>query len=197
MPKETAVETVETPENIVEPLETIVSTVETVEPVHQSNYVKHSIFRPSVYQRQIVVNNGNDLVFETGLETPNAQQLLKQYGIRTSDNSMFPNNNQLPIYGDFSAFKEFGDRFNLYHSCIDQFNALPSDVRKEFDNDVVKFSEYVNSTEFDITKVMSKGYLEKVYKPKLEEVKFKSEYEQYLKNVAKKEMSVSNTKTNL
>ena len=152
-------------------------------------YVKHSIFKPSFHQRKKVINTGENILFENPLEARSPQEVLEAYGIRRRDTSMFPNNSNLPSYGDFSEFIDLGDRVNVYLSCKEQFEALPSEVRKDFNNSLDEFTKYINSNDFDVTRLMSKEYKEKVYEPKLRKDKRDKAYAEYLKQKQDEEMN--------
>lgn len=135
------------------------------------------------------------MVFESPNEIKSPQEIMDLYGMYSRDTSMFPNNELVPQYGDFASFKNFEDRANLVADCRQQFDALPSEVRSKFDNDIFKFAEYVNSEDFDYEHVMSDGYKQKVWYPmkeKLEtEAKLKMEefdYKQYLYRKSKEEI---------
>lgn len=154
-----------------------------------NRYEKHSIYRPSRFQEQVLVNRAPDKLFRNPLEAIDPDDALKKYGLKLSkDSSMFPNNRNLPAYGDFSEFKELGDRVNLYYQCKEQFDALPNEVRKEFDYDLDKFTKYVNSPDFDITRVMTKEYKEKVHDPRIKEIERQKAYAEYVKQQQEKEM---------
>ena len=186
--KETAIELVETSND-----EIIVDdellTNEIVEPVtHKTRYVKHSIFKPSIHQAKKIINKGENMVFENPYEAKDPQEVLKQYGIRRSDSSMFPNNTDLPKYGDFSEFQDFGDRVNLYLNCKDQFEALPSEIRKEFNHDLGTFTKYVTSKDFDITRLMTSDYKKDVYEPMINKQKHEKAYAEYIKKQQEKEL---------
>lgn len=162
---------------------------EIVEPlILQTRYVKHSIFKPSIHQAKKIINKGENMVFENPYEAKDPQEVLKQYGIRRSDSSMFPNNTDLPKYGDFSEFQDFGDRVNLYLNCKDQFEALPSEIRKEFNHDLGNFTKYVTSKDFDITRLMTSEYKKDVYEPMIKKQKHDKAYAEYIKNQQEKEL---------
>ena len=162
---------------------------ETVEPeLPKTKYVKHSIFKPSIHQAKKIINKGENMVFENPYEAKDPQEILKQYGIRRSDSSMFPNNSDLPKYGDFSEFQDFGDRVNLYLNCKDQFEALPSEIRKEFNHDLGNFTRYVTSNDFDITRLMTSEYKKEVYEPMIKKKQHEKAYAEYIKNQQEKEL---------
>lgn len=169
--------------------ENIESLTETEQLAPTPLYVKHSIFKPSIYQRKKTVNNGDSMLFENPDEARSPQEILEAYGIRRRDDSMFPNNTNLPQYGDFSEFRELGDRVNLYLNCKEQFEALPSEVRKEFNNDLSAFTNYVNSKDFDVTRLMTKEYKSKVYDVELAKAKRDKAYAEYLKQKQDEEMN--------
>lgn len=52
---------------------------------------------------------------------------------------------QNPIWGDFSRSRELQDAFVIVEKAQLQFNALDADVRNEFENDPVKFLEFVEN----------------------------------------------------
>lgn len=158
-------------------------------PCDSLRYEKHSIYKPSRFQEQVLVNRAPDKLFRNPLEAIDPDDALKKYGLKLSkDSSMFPNNKNLPAYGDFSEFRELGDRVNLYLQCKEQFDALPNEVRKEFDYDLDKFTKYVNSPDFDITRVMTKEYKEKVHNPRIKEIERQKAYAEYVKQQQEKEM---------
>lgn len=186
--KETAIELDET-SNFMEEVEKALLSNEIVEPINQkSRYVKHSIFKPSIHQAKKIINKGENMVFENPYEAKDPQEVLKQYGIRRSDSSMFPNNTDLPKYGDFSEFQDFGDRVNLYLNCKDQFEALPSEIRKEFNHDLGNFTRYVTSKDFDITRLMTSDYKKEVYEPLIKRKNHEKAYAEYIKNKQEKEL---------
>ena len=162
---------------------------EIVEPVTlKTRYVKHSIFKPSIHQAKKIINNGENMVFENPYEAKDVQKVLKQFGIRRSVSSMFPNNTDLPKYGDFSEFQDFGDRVNLYLNCKDQFEALPSEIRKEFNHDLGNFTRYVTSNNFDITRLMTSEYKKDVYEPMIKKQQHEKAYAEYIKNQQEKQL---------
>lgn len=50
-------------------------------------------------------------------------------------------------YGDFTNVQTYQDALNKIMLAENQFNALPADLRKRFDNDPVAFVEYVTNPE--------------------------------------------------
>lgn len=48
-----------------------------------------------------------------------------------------------PMYGDFAAVEDFHDAVNRVQSAINDFGALPSELRKEFGNDPGKLLEFL------------------------------------------------------
>lgn len=190
MSKESAVEVeVSVEENQQNDEVNIESLTETEQAAPAPLYVKHSVFKPSFHQKKKTINTSDSMLFENPFDARSPQEVLESYGIRRRDDSMFPNNTNLPQYGDFSEFRELGDRVNIYLSCKEQFESLPSEVRKEFDNDLSKFTKYVNSKDFDITRVMSKDYRENVYEPQLRKQKRDKAYADYLRKKQDEEMN--------
>ena len=161
---------------------------EVAEPAPAQRFIKANIFKPSHHQRKMVVNTGDNMVFDNPLEAKSPQEILDLSGMRRRDDSMFPNNTNLPQYGDFSDFKDFGERVNLYLSCKDQFEALPSEVRREFGDDLSQFAKYVNSDNFDVTKIMSKSFRENYYEPEQRRIARDKAYADFLRQKQDEEM---------
>lgn len=137
-------------------------------------------------------------VFESPDEIRSPQDVMNAYGMYSRDTSMFPNNNSVPIYGDFSVFKDFSERANLVANCKSQFEALPSEIRAKFGNNINNFADYVNSSEFDYEYLMTDGYKQKVWYPEKERLeneairkKEEFDYQSYLYKKSKDEIEKS------
>lgn len=52
-----------------------------------------------------------------------------------------------PQYGDYSSVPEYLDAMNIIVRAKEQFEALPSDVRRKFDNDPAQMLEFVSKKE--------------------------------------------------
>lgn len=48
-------------------------------------------------------------------------------------------------YGDFSEVTDYREALDLVRTAQEEFNTIPSDIRKQFDNDPGKFYEFVNN----------------------------------------------------
>lgn len=50
---------------------------------------------------------------------------------------------QVPSYGDYSNVPDYQTSIDIVSKANGQFSALPSEIRKRFDNDPVKFLDFV------------------------------------------------------
>lgn len=71
-----------------------------------------------------------------------------------------------PVYGDFSKLQDFHTSQNLVAQTTQYFEALPSDVRKQFNNQVSEFAQFMSNPE-NMEKAVSLGLAEapKIEKP--------------------------------
>lgn len=51
------------------------------------------------------------------------------------------------VYGDFTGVPEYQDSLNRVNDAMNDFMALPSDIRKRFDNDPAKLIEFISKEE--------------------------------------------------
>lgn len=52
---------------------------------------------------------------------------------------------KMPFYGDFSSIPSFEESQNIVNMAKEEFMNLPSDVRLKFDNNPVKFLDFVSN----------------------------------------------------
>ena len=150
-------------------------------------YVKHNVFKPR--KTQVTINKGESMLFENPYEAKSPQEIMELYGMRRRDDSMFPNNPALPQYGDFSQFKDFGERVNLYLQCKAQFDALPSEIRRKFDDNLETFSKYVNSSEFNPTYIMTDDYKKNYYEPQQRKIARDKAYQEFIEKQQNEQMN--------
>lgn len=69
-------------------------------------------------------------------------------------------NTKKPVFGDFSSELTYQDSLNKIKEAEAQFNSLPSEVRKEFDNDPAKLLAFV-SNEDNLPRAVELGLVAK------------------------------------
>jgi len=71
-----------------------------------------------------------------------------------------------PLYEDFSSVPDYQGSLNIIIKAEEQFNNLPSDIRKKFENDPSKFLEFVDNK--DNSEAMIKmGLKEAEFQPEI------------------------------
>lgn len=64
---------------------------------------------------------------------------------RYVNTGQIPIHQKPPLYGDFSEVKDYRESLNLLIEAENNFNDLPSKIRKRFDNDPAKFLEFMDN----------------------------------------------------
>ena len=77
-------------------------------------------------------------------ETCDIRNIIKQYD---KNGLLLHVNKAKEFYGDFTEVNEYQESLNKVIEAENLFLGLPSEVRKEFDNDPGKFLEFVSNPE--------------------------------------------------
>lgn len=106
-----------------------------------------------------VVPEGPVMVVESPIYETSVSEALKRYnGI---DDTMFPNNNSLPMYGDFTNMPNIAEATLIVNKAKEMFFGLPAEVRARFNNDFNKFGTFINQENFDIETLMTDEFKNK------------------------------------
>lgn len=86
-------------------------------------------------------------MLHTGEETPVQQQFKDECDInhlmrKYQETGLIPQSVKRPFYGDFTEVPDYQAAMNVVNEAQALFMSMPSEVRKEFDNDPAKFLEY-------------------------------------------------------
>lgn len=108
-------------------------------------------------------NSPSRTVSEPGARTP--MDVLVRRMMR---GELVPGTNRAPLPpGDYTGVPNLMESMNLVRRAQDQFNALPAGIRKEFDNDPVKFHDFLMSKEpKDREKAVEMGFRKAPEPPK-------------------------------
>lgn len=97
-------------------------------------------------------SNKPSKVQESPLDARSPQEVLDYHGMY-KDPSVYTQNPS-KIFADLTSFDDYQTAQTKLANAKSKFAELPVDVRARFNHDVLKFSQYVQSPNFDIENVM-------------------------------------------
>jgi len=118
-------------------------------------------------------------VQESPLDAKSPQEVLKQHGMYKED-SAYSKHPEL-IHADLTQFGDYESNLNAIRRMKEKFNCLDIDVRARFNHDVNEFTKYINSSDFDINKVLTEKEQKKYADYKAKQQK-QAEYQSYLQS---------------
>lgn len=110
------------------------------------------------------------------LDCNSPQELLEKHGMYR-DPSLYEKHPE-KMYLDLTSLGDYQSNLQAVIDCKDKFMHLDPDVRNMFGNDIMKFVEHVQKSDFDITSVMNKKQKESYLKYQ-DEQKKKADFEAY------------------
>lgn len=114
------------------------------------------------------VNKSESMVSENPYEAKSPQDVIKLYGSQDRGASMFPNDESQPVYADFSELGDYQDSLCKVSKANQMFAGLDAEVRKRFDNKVENLYAEISQGNFDVKRLMTDDYINKVYNPLLQ-----------------------------
>lgn len=118
------------------------------------------------------------------LDCNSPQELLEKHGMY-KDPTLYELHPE-KLYLDLTTLGDYQSNLQSVIDCREKFMHLDPDIRNQFGNDIFKFIDYVQSKDFDITRLMNKNQ-KKSYKKYQDDLTRKSKYEEYLKSDKYKE----------
>lgn len=122
------------------------------------------------------VSNKPTRVQESPLDARSPQEVLDYHGMY-KDPSIYKENPQ-KIFADLTSFDDFQTAQNKLAQAKSKFAELPIDVRARFNHDVLAFSNYVQSPNFDPEMVMDQETVV-AYREYKKKEKAQQDYEKY------------------
>lgn len=136
------------------------------------------LFFNSVHEppKVVLCSSKPSKVQENPYDARSPQEVLDAYGLYR-DPSYYEQNPD-KVYCDFSNIPDFETLMNEKISIERKFRNLPLDVRASFNHDVSEFVQYVNSSSFDVERLLDEPS-KKAYQSYKAELKAKEDFKKY------------------
>ena len=136
------------------------------------------LFFNSVYEppKVTLCSSKPSKVQENPYDARSPQEVLEAYGMYR-DPSYYELNPD-KVYCDFSNIPDFETLMNVKNAIERKFLNLPLDVRASFNHNVFEFAEYVNSSSFDVERLLD-APSKKAYQAYKSELKAKEDFKKY------------------
>lgn len=144
----------------------------------KANYSYHTRSNPPISQKMIFTKGPKTQIAEFD-NSP--QEVLVRHGLY-QDESIYKHNPQA-IYADISEFPDLQEHLNSMIELQGKFMNMPADVRQRFNNDIIRFADYIKNGDINnenfIKKLMTDDDYNALQKHKKHQ-QAKKEYEEYL-----------------